>query len=310
MRNGTSHAVCLDIGGTSVKAAVVGSDSFLLPGSAATDLVNSHGSADEILGVFAQAARRALDFARGRGVPIAGLGVSICGPFDYEKGICQIRGLDKYESIYGVNVKEHLQGRLELSRELPFFFDVDSWSFARGEVWTGAGKPFRRVVVFTMGTGVGSAFAIDGTIVAEGPGVPWYGWISGQKYRSGMLNDYTSRTFMIRSYKELTGQTVEVSEMAARADAGDRHARGVFLEVGTTLAEFLRDHNLRDFKAEAIIFGGQISKASHLFLEPLRSLMKDVRSLKAVLPAADIDGSALKGIGKFVFDRIGTNLET
>jgi glucokinase len=299
-----AHAVCLDIGGTSVKSAVVRSDSTLVPGSEGMDPVNSRGSADEILGTFARAAKRALDFARGARIEVDGLGVSICGPFDYEKGICRIRGLDKYEAIYDVNVKEHLQGRLELARDLPFLFDVDSWSFARGEVWTGAGRPFHRVIVFTMGTGVGSAFAIDGTIVAEGPGVPWYGWISGQPLKDGMLNDYVSRTFMIRRYAQLTGQTIDVADMAERAAAGDTQAAAVFTEIGETLAAFLKDHNVRDFQADAIIFGGQISKSLRLFIDPVKKLIGDIQSLKAVLQASDIDGSALKGIGRFVFDKI------
>jgi glucokinase len=297
------YVACLDIGGTSVKSAVVKSDGSLLERSQCIDAVDSAGSKEQILGAFAKALGRALEFAERQRVRLAGIGVSICGPFDYEQGISKISGLDKYEAIYDVNVKQALQQELRLPAELPFLFDVDSWSFARGEVWTGAARPYRRAIVFTMGTGVGSAFAVDGRIVAEGAGVPWYGWISGQKHRDGMLNDYISRTYMIRRYEELSGSRIDVKEMAARAEEGDPVAKGVFSEMGRELGGFLRENNVRDFQAECLVFGGQISKSFHLFADPLREQLKDIRCLRAIIPAADFEGSAIKGVARYVLEK-------
>jgi glucokinase len=303
--NDEHYAACLDIGGTSVKSGVVKRDGSLYAGSFREDPVDSGGPADPILESFASSLKNVLDIVRKKNLILDGIGIAICGPFDYEQGISKIKDLDKYESLYDVNVKAYLQKRHALPPTLPMLFDVDAWSFGRGEVWTGAGKPYNRVIVFTMGTGVGSAFAVNKKIVSEGPGVPWIGWISGQKYRDGILNDYISRTYMINRYRDLTGLNLDVQEMADRARAGDRNAKKVFAEISTELGLFLKEHHVEEFGAECIIFGGQISKSFELFVGPIERALADIESLQAILPAADIERSALKGAAKLVFDRIG-----
>ena len=306
--NTPSHAVCLDVGGTSVKSGIVGSDGVLIASTLETTPVDSAASAENILSTFASSLDSGLAHARHGELPVTGIGISICGPFDYELGISKITGLDKYESIYNVNVREELSRRLEID-EMPMLFDVDSWSFARGEVWSGAGRDYHRVIVFTMGTGVGSAFAIGRKIVDTGPGVPWYGWISGQEYQGGMLNDYISRTYMIERYQELTGVKTDIKDMAIRADSGDEHARGVFAEIGETLGTFLCSHHLEEFGAECLVFGGQISNAFHLFRDSLSDALSKIDCLKEIVPAEDIDGSALKGVARYVFDNVSPDFE-
>ena len=296
------YAACLDIGGTSVKSGVVRMDGTLYAGSLRRRPVDSGGTAELILRTFADSLKEELDIVQNNNLILDGIGIAICGPFDYENGISKIRGVDKYESLYDVNVKEYLRRELELPSDLPMLFDIDAWAFGRGEVWTGAGKPYSRVVVFTMGTGVGSAFAVDGRVVSEGPGVPWLGWISGQKYRDGILNDYISRTYMMNRYRALTGLDIDIKDMADKAREGDANARQVFGEIGSELGDFLREHHVKEFGAECIILGGQISKSYELFVGPVKSALEGIESLQAILPAMDIECSALKGVARFVFD--------
>ncbi len=303
--NNKHYVACLDIGGTSVKAGIIKKDGTLYAGSLHKTPVDSGGTAELILTSFADSLKKVLAIVQKKNLILDGLGIAICGPFDYEKGISKIKDLDKYESLYNVNVKEYLQQKLELPLDLPLLFDGDAWSFGRGEVWIGAGKPYNRVIVFTMGTGVGSSFAVAKKIVGEGPGVPWYGWISGQKYRDGILNDYISRTYMINRYRDLTGLELDIKEMADQAKVGDRNAKKVFEEIGSELGLFLKEHHVEQFGAECIIFGGQISKSYELFIGPVKSALADIESLRAILPAMDIECSALKGVAKFVFDSIG-----
>jgi len=295
-------AACLDIGGTSAKAGIVTSAGDVVQSSVSLNPVDSAGTAESILGTFAESLRRIIDHAKTLPMELVGVGVSICGPFDYENGISKITGLDKYEAIYEVNVKQELIDRVGLPPTLPVFFDVDSWAFARGEVWSGAGKDYNRVIVFTMGTGVGSAFAVDRKIVDTGPGVPWLGWISGQTHKDGMLNDYISRTYMISRYQQLSGIDLDVKEMAEQAQAGDVAAMQVFREVGAELGGFLRVNHVEEFGAECLIFGGRISYAFNLFEKPLRDALSDIDCLKEIVRADDIESSALKGAARYVFD--------
>ncbi len=296
-------AVSLDIGGTSVKSGVVKSDGALLPESVRIDAVDAEAAADEILASFAAALSRVLDFARQRSLKVKGVGVAICGPFDYEKGISQIRGLDKYESLYGVNVKQALRSSLQLPPELPLLFDNDAASFARGEVWVGAGKPYNRVIVFTMGTGVGSAFAVDGSIVNEGPGVSQLPSLTLADYKDSVLNDYLSSIYMMKRYRALTGRESSVKEMAERAQHGDAYARQVFEEIGTELGLFLREHHVQAFGAQCLIFGGRISKSFDLFAGAIERALGGITCLEAILPAADIEYSGVVGAAKLVFDQ-------
>jgi len=69
-----------------------------------------------------------------------GIGIGMCGPLDLDEGIALIQGVDKYESIYGMNLKIELRKRLGLSLDYPIHFEYDSWAFARGEAWLGAGQ--------------------------------------------------------------------------------------------------------------------------------------------------------------------------
>ena len=109
---------------------------------------------------------------------------------------------------------------------------------------------------------------------------------------------------MIDRYRELTGKTIDIDVMAGCAESGDKNARFVFNEIGATLGKFLQSNNVPDFKPDCIVFGGRISRSSRLFIEPVKEALSGFTFLKTIIPAADIECSALKGVAKYVFDRI------
>lgn len=300
--NDTNAIACLDIGGTSIKSGVIRGDGTLVDGSYHLTPVDSSGTGAAVLDTFSTTLASLLTTVQETGLSLVGIGIAIGGPFDFERGISKIRGLDKYEAIYDVNVKEHLRKNLALPLELPLIFDLDAWAFGRGEVWRGAGQGFSRVIVFTLGTGVGSAFAVDGRIVDEGPGVPWIGWISGLPYKDGILNDYTSSVWMSRRYRALTGEEIDVRTMAQQARQGDVNAAKVFAEVGARLGRFVKEHQLEQFRPDCFIFGGQISKSHDLFFEPFREALGTEGRGCRIFPALDLEHSALRGVAKLVFD--------
>ena len=293
---------CLDIGGTNIKSGLVGRDGQLVEGSRRSDPVDSRGAASSILDAFSSSLGALLTEANAKALPLAGVCVAICGPFDLERGISKIKGVEKYEAIYDFNVMEYLRESLSLPDDLPLLFDLDAWAFARGEVWTGAGQGFSRVIVFTLGTGVGSAFAVDGRIVTEGEGVPWIGWIAGQPYEDDILNNYVSSVSMRRQYHSLTGDQIDLREMAIRARQGDTHALQVFVEMATRLGEFVAQHHVEQFGAECIVFGGQIAYAGDLFIDPFTQALGANTPVRKVARALDIENSALRGAAKLLFD--------
>jgi predicted NBD/HSP70 family sugar kinase len=297
-----SVAICMDVGGTSLKSGIVRSSGSIVDGTLRDDPVDSHGSAGSILRSFASPLASLLGRASAARLDAAGICIAICGPFDYAHGISLMRGVGKYEALFGVNVKERLSGMLEVPAGTPLLFDIDSSCFARGEVWTGAGAPFSRVIVFTVGSGLGSAFSVDRRIVLEGPGVPWLGWIAGQPHRDGILNDSIGRDALMRRYRQLGGRAPDVEAIARSAREGDEAARRVFAEMGSELGAFLAGHNVEEFGAECLVFGGRISRSFDLFAGPLREALGRTACIRAILPAADIESSALRGAARYVFD--------
>lgn len=296
------YAVAMDVGGTSLNSGLVREDGFISTESIYYQPIQADGSKESILASFATTLNQALEYAEKNHKTVSGIAISIGGPFDYAEGISQIKDLDKFESIYGVNVKQELKARLELSSSLAFVFDVDAWCFARGEAWRGVAEGFKRIIVFTLGTGVGSAFVADGVVLGEGAGVPWLGWVSGQAYKEGILNDYVSRTYMIKRFEALSGERLDVKAIAEAAYAGNENAKQVFNEVASELAEFIKDRHVIPFKADCIVLGGQIAKAFELYKGPLELILKEVNTLKAILPAKDIELSALRGAAKLIFE--------
>jgi len=150
------YILTADVGGSHITAAVFDAETntILQHSVSRVDLL-SNGSASDILSAWGLALKTVLN---NTGLQISGLSVAMPGPFDYEHGVCYIKGLGKYESLYGMDIKQHLADLLAFSPRQVFFRN-DAESTVAGEVLAGAGKEFKKVIGVTLGTGFGSAFS-------------------------------------------------------------------------------------------------------------------------------------------------------
>ena len=168
----------LDVGGSSIKRGVV----FLPRGGTpevryfARTSLNSHGTADEIAVELAQAAHAALMAAPAP----AGLAIGFPAPFDYATGICRMRDFGKFDSLYGVDVKQLLLRSLRHPIDIRFRNDAEA--FAIGKAHFGAGIRFSRLLCLTLGTSPGSSFIVDGDRVLDDPSVPPNGELNLQSF--------------------------------------------------------------------------------------------------------------------------------
>ena len=89
--------LCLDIGGTEIKAAPVQNGTLLSPIQYFP--ANAHGSFEELSAHFSHILRTLYQLAP-EGSKIDGVHFAFPGPFDYENGVCLIEGLDKYEAFF------------------------------------------------------------------------------------------------------------------------------------------------------------------------------------------------------------------
>lgn len=301
------YVIGLDVGGTSLKAALISLKGKLLEGTFNRIPVNSKGSSEEIIGTFTKIVDMTLDIAKQKKINLVGLSISTCGPFDLEKGVFLMK--HKYASVYGISLKEELIKRLKIPENLPIIFDYDSYSFVRGEAWVGNARNCKRIFGFTLGAGLGSAFMANGKISIEGKGIPPLGSFWDLPYKSGILEEMapTCKRSIIRRYQELGGEykeNMDVKDIALRAlEKKDKPSLEVFKELGTELGQFLKPFML-GFKPDCIVFGGQISNSSKLFIRPFRTQLKDIRSLKRITKARYIDLAGIFGTAKYFFEKL------
>ena len=256
----TARVVALDVGGTSVKSALVAPGGRVIGESAITP-IDSSGDAEGILETFAQIIRSHLGQAQASNV--IGVVLGFPGPFEYSAGICLVEGVEKYGAIHGVDIRAALQARLHM-RDLPILFRNDAEAAVVGEARYGAGRDYRRLIGVTLGTGCGSAFLIDGLPVTSGPGVPPNGWLYPILFQGIRADDAFSRRGLEARLQAAGVTERNIRAAAAAARAGDPGARQVFETFGTDLGTFLNAFAVA-FPADAVLVLGRIAGALDLF---------------------------------------------
>lgn len=267
-----SIAIGTDIGGSHISCAAIDLVSGKILGETLTErAVNNQAQASEIIAVWAEALSGVL--ARVPLEKVKGIGFAMPGPFDYVKGICFIRGVAKYENLYGFNVIDAISSSLEVPEDFLIRFMNDASAFAVGEAWAGSATKANRSLSITLGTGFGSAFISNRIPIVDGPDVPKLGCIYHLPYKDGIADDYFSTRGLLGRYKNLTGKELSgVKEVAALA-ASDRIVSDLFTDFGDKLGLFLAPW-LKKFKAEIIVIGGNISYAYSLFGDVFEDRLK------------------------------------
>lgn len=267
-----SIAIGTDIGGSHISCAAIDLVSGKILGETLTErAVNNQAQASEIIAVWAEALSGVL--ARVPLEKVKGIGFAMPGPFDYVKGICFIRGVAKYENLYGFNIIDAISSSLEVPEDFLIRFMNDASAFAVGEAWAGSATKANRSLSITLGTGFGSAFISNRIPIVDGPDVPKLGCIYHLPYKDGIADDYFSTRGLLGRYKNLTGKELSgVKEVAALA-ASDRIVSDLFTDFGDKLGLFLAPW-LKKFKAEIIVIGGNISYAYSLFGDVFEDRLK------------------------------------
>lgn len=256
-------AIGVDIGGSHISCAAVDLKNFTVLDNTRTErTVDNKAEASKIIGVWVQAISDVI-----KKIPaeaLKGIGFGMPGPFDYVKGISYIKGVAKYEKLYGCNVKDSIAESLNFPDSFPVRFMNDVSTFAVGEALVGKASPYERSMSITLGTGFGSAFIANRIPIVDGPSVPKLGCVYHLPYGDNIADDYFSTRWFIRRYNEITGRHLSgVKEFAGLADT-DKTVTYLFSEFGTNLGIFLAPW-LKRFNAQIVVVGGNISNAYHLF---------------------------------------------
>jgi len=213
------------------------------------------------------------------------IGLAMPGPFDYDKGISYIKGLAKYESLYGMNVKELIATKLNISPD-KIRLQNDAASFLHGEVISGTAKGFRDVIGITLGTGIGTARYHNGR--AEDADL-WK-----LPYKNSFTEEYVATRWFVKRYHELTGKHVHGVKDLVKLYNSESAIATIFSEFTDHLSDFLIRFVEMD-KPQVIVMGGNVSKASDYFLPQLMSKLAAKSVHVPVRPALLEENAAILG---------------
>lgn len=273
----------VDIGGSHITAALVDlEERRIIPSSHLRHSVDTGEDADSILNSWCDVINRSWGSTTNTEKRI---GIAIPGPFDYTRGICLIKEQAKFRSLYQMNLRKELAGRLNIP-EAHIQFINDAAGFLQGEVFCGAAKSTDTVLGLTLGTGLGSAIYINGV---TSDAALW-----NSIFLDGIAEDYLSTRWFVKRYHELSGKNIEgVRDLMPLVDEDPVRLR-IFGEFGNNLAQFMIPL-INQYNPETVILGGSISLAFDVFSGELRSVLKSKQVQACVKPSTLQDSAALIG---------------
>src|SRR6186997_734564 len=259
----------VDIGGSHITAALVNLETMtLLPKSQFREYVNAKETSDQIISIWNRVIHKSFSAYP---VKQKTIGIAMPGPFDYIAGISLMKGQEKFDHLYGQNLKNILAHTLGIaSTNIQFINDAEC--FLRGEVFGGAAKNFSKAIGLTLGTGLGSSIYENG--ISKNADL----WCSA--FQDGLAEDYLSTRWFTKEYHIRTGRHVQnVKELVERRLI-ESVVDEIFKDFGKNLALFLNDFILKQCP-EVVVIGGNIANAFELF----RQSMLDTISMTSVQPA-------------------------
>jgi glucokinase len=243
----------VDIGGSHITAALVNLDSGqLIEESYVRHHLDPSGTKDEIIDTWAETIKAC---NRNYSENIFPVSLAMPGPFDYEEGVSLITGLHKFESLYGLNVKELLAASLHIDPGM-IQMNNDAICYLAGERKAGAVKDESYVAGLTLGTGLGSAIYRNEEYQA--------GDLYRMSFRNSRAEEFLCSRWFISEYKRRSNKDCSGAKELASIISHDKIAQQIFEDFGTTLAEVLIEKFGDDFPGK-IVVGGNIAKAWDLF---------------------------------------------
>ncbi|WP_043673448.1 ROK family protein [Streptomyces xylophagus] len=300
------HVIALDVGGTGMKAALVGADGELLHRARRAtgrergpDVVVEH-----ILGFAAELRAYGEEHY---GEPASAAGVAVPGIVDAERGIAA------YSANLGwrdIPLRDLLAARLG-GVPVALGHDVRTGGLAEGRI--GAGKGADRFLFVPLGTGIAGAIGIDGRVEAGAHGfageighiVVRPGGTPCPCGQTGCLERYASAAAVTEAWAAVSGAPgADAADCAKAVTSGDPRAEKVWQEAVDALADGLVTA-LTLLDPRTIIIGGGLAEAGETLFTPLREAVQGritFQKLPTIVPAALGDTAGCLGAGLLAWD--------
>ena len=106
-----SAVLGVDVGGSHISSALINAaDNSVIEGTFCKAKIDAHANCTIVIDQWLQLLRTSL--LKANDYELKGIGIAMPGPFDYENGISLISGVNKYQSLYGLNIKQVLSNHL------------------------------------------------------------------------------------------------------------------------------------------------------------------------------------------------------
>lgn len=323
LKKDAKYVIGVDLGGTNVRAAVVDRDGKI-HGEGRTDSKAMEGL-NLTIGQIIESVKMAVKDSPVEMNEIGGIGMGVPGSHKSEEGIV----------IWSPNFKDwngvQLLGPIKREMDLPAYMGNDANVAALGEYAFGAGRGAKIMVMFTLGTGIGSGLVINGKnylgvtetapeighhiILADGPRCSCgrYGCLESLARRDAIIDRAARKAHQGRhtSLVEKSSHDlryVTPAMIAEAASEGDQvsietlEETGYYIGIGVSNA-------INILNPDKIVIGGGIAQAGELLFGPIRRTV-EVNALYAplqdcqILPAELGDDAGVLGGAAMVLQRM------
>ncbi|MFF1451847.1 ROK family protein [Streptomyces sp. NPDC058274] len=306
------HVIALDVGGTGMKAALVGAEGELLH-QARRATGRERGPDAVIETILGFAADLRAHGERHLGEPAAAAGVAVPGIVD--AGL----GLAVYSANLGwrdVPLRRLLSERLH-GVPVALGHDVRTGGLAEGRI--GAGQGADRFLFVPLGTGIAGAIGIDGKVEAGAHGfageighiVVRPGGTACPCGQRGCLERYASAAAVSQAWAEASGDPgADAADCAKAVESGDARAVRVWQDAVDALADGLVTA-LTLLDPRTLIIGGGLAEAGETLFTPLRAAVErrvTFQKLPTVVPADLGDTAGCLGAGLLAWDLLETDI--
>lgn len=219
---------------------------------------------------------------------IGGVGFSIAGAINKKRDRMLLSPNIPYLNkkpllkIFGKSVQPH-----------PLIIGHDAHCFLLAELKMGIAKKFKNVFYFTLGTGIGGAFMIDGQIIAGNHGSAGeVGQTIVNLAKGTKLEDVGANKFIRKNLR------IRYSIAKQKALSGNKKAVRIFKSMGKNLGIGIANV-INIFDPEAIIISGGLSSAKELILPVIKEriarhvLSEEARKTKVLWSKMGRFGGAL-----------------
>ena len=156
-----SYSIGVDLGGTNLRVAAIDSNGKILRRETAT--VSFDGGPRRVVNRIVATIERTRENSADH--ELCGVGIGVPGFIDMNAGL--IVGSANLPGFQGFPVRDEIQQQLGT----PIALENDANAAALGEMWMGAGRNVRDLILLTLGTGIGGGIVMNGKILHGAQGM-------------------------------------------------------------------------------------------------------------------------------------------